>query len=89
MSLPRDKAWFPAKTYGYGWGLPKRWQGRMVFLGYLSTIFGAFFLLASKHVVGFFIFFWVLTLGVLGMCIWKGEKPQWRWGGEPDDKDKA
>ena len=27
--------WFPAKTYGYGWGLPKVWQGWAVLLGLL------------------------------------------------------
>ena len=23
--------WFPAKRYGYGWGLPHTWQGWIVF----------------------------------------------------------
>jgi hypothetical protein len=23
------KYWFPRKTYGWGWGLPIAWQGRM------------------------------------------------------------
>ncbi|MHC1769236.1 MAG: hypothetical protein AB9869_33970 [Verrucomicrobiia bacterium] len=89
MSLPRNKAWFGAKTYGYGWGLPRRWQGWAVFLGYLSAVIAASFLLAPKHVVGFFILLWVLTLGVLGMCMWKGEQPRWRWGGEPDEDENA
>ena len=25
--------WFPAKSYGFGWGLPITWQGWLVFLG--------------------------------------------------------
>lgn len=29
------KYWFPAKTFGWGWGLPRTWQGWVVFLVYL------------------------------------------------------
>ena len=38
MSLPRDKAWFPAKRYGYGWGLPSRWQGWVVMLVFFGAL---------------------------------------------------
>jgi hypothetical protein len=25
------KYWFPAKRYGWGWGIPSSWQGWLVF----------------------------------------------------------
>lgn len=28
--------WFPAKKYGYGWGLPVKWQGWVAFIGLLG-----------------------------------------------------
>lgn len=28
--------WFPAKKFGYGWGLPLKWQGWVAFLGLLG-----------------------------------------------------
>jgi hypothetical protein len=30
----QTKYWFRARRYGYGWGLPTRWQGWAVLLGY-------------------------------------------------------
>ena len=30
--------WFPAKRYGWGWGLPSAWQGWVVLLVYLAVI---------------------------------------------------
>ena len=38
MQTERDY-WFPAKRYGWGWGIPNRWQGWLVlavFAGLLS-----------------------------------------------------
>ncbi len=46
MSLPKEKAWFPAKRYGYGWGIPRRWQGWLVLCIYLFSL-----LLASLQLV--------------------------------------
>ena len=37
--------WFPAKRYGWGWGLPTVWQGRLVFI--------AFFVLVALAVYAF------------------------------------
>jgi hypothetical protein len=30
--------WFPAKRYGWGWGLPTAWQGWLVFVGYILLL---------------------------------------------------
>lgn len=38
MSLPQNQAWFRAKTYGCGWGLPSRLQGWLVMLVYFAAL---------------------------------------------------
>ena len=72
--------WFPAKRYGWGWGLPATWQGWAVLIIYLAAV-AALIRLAppstSPHL------FWpllaVATL-LLGLVAWlKGEPPHWRW----------
>ena len=40
MSLP-TKYWFPAKSYGWGWGAPSTWQGWAVFGAVAALLFGA------------------------------------------------
>ena len=36
-----DDAWFAAKRYGYGSGLPIAWQGWAILLGYVALIASA------------------------------------------------
>lgn len=70
--------WFPAKRYGWGWGLPIRWQGWLAFVGYLGLVtLGA----ATLPVPGFILFAAALSGGFVLVCWWKGESPRWRWGG--------
>ena len=73
--------WFPAKTYGWGWGPPATWQGWLVLVSYIValTLISVLFP-PPKHVVGFGIGFSVATLLVLVICWLKGEPPRWRWG---------
>ncbi|MGF6701877.1 hypothetical protein OKW38_006554 [Paraburkholderia sp. MM5496-R1] len=35
---PSREYWFPAKRYGWGWGLPLRWQGRLTLLAYFVLL---------------------------------------------------
>ena len=45
--------WFPAKTYGWGWGLPITWQGWLVFLAALALFAcGAFLFPPQTMLVG-------------------------------------
>ena len=73
--------WFPAKRYGWGWGLPRTWEGWLTFLAFIviqSVILcvinpGQQTLLYVSIVAG--------TAGVLLLICWKkGEPPRWRWG---------
>ncbi len=79
MPLPREQAWFAAKTYGWGWGLPLRWQGWAVLGGFVAALFAGG-PLVGVHPVLYVAYCLVLGGGLLGICYWKGEKPGWRWG---------
>lgn len=83
MSLPRDKAWFAAKTYGYGWGLPLRWQGWVVAITYFGSMMLGVIYLAEQSLKAFIIGTIILSVILLGLCYWKGEPARWRWGSNP------
>lgn len=79
MPLPKDKAWFAAKTYGWGWGLPLRWQGWAVMILLLvALIAGA--PLVKKGPAFYVVYCVALGIALIGVCYWKGEKTEWRWG---------
>ncbi len=79
MPLPRDRAWFAAKTYGWGWGLPLRWQGWVTFLSYLLAMCASA-PVAARSMGWFFIYCISLSAALIAVCYWKGEAPRWRWG---------
>ncbi len=75
--------WFPAKRYGWGWGPPKCWQGWVILILYFLFIaLCAAFLLREDRVAEFLACTAILTGALLWVCWVKGERPQWRWGGE-------
>lgn len=79
MPLPKDKAWFAAKTYGWGWGLPLRWQGWAVTaLAIVALIAGS--PLVKKGPVLYVVYSIAIGGALIGICYWKGEQPAWRWG---------
>lgn len=79
MPLPRDQAWFAAKDYGWGWGLPLRWQGWVVLLGFLALLLAGA-PLARQAPLLYVAYGATLAAILLGLCYWKGETPRWRWG---------
>lgn len=80
--------WFRAKTYGWGWGLPLKWQGWFVYLIYFFIIFFPLFIpelrqrFDKNEPEAFLYLLYVLfpTLVLIAICYKKGEKPRWRWG---------
>ena len=73
--------WFPAKSYGWGWGFPTTWQGWLVLALYVTLM------LAGIPVIGadsnpelYTVYVTVLSCGLLVICRLKGEPPRWRWG---------
>lgn len=79
--MSRDAAyWFPAKTLGYGWGLPRRWQGWVVLAVYLSAIAAsAWRFPPALHPAAFGLCVLVATALLVAVCALKGEPPRWRW----------
>ena len=75
--------WFPAKRYGWGWGLPCAWQGWLVLFLWLALLCSGAVLLATR-VILFVAYAIVLALALITVCLIKGEKPRWRCG-----KDKT
>ena len=73
--------WFPAKTYGWGWGLPIAWQGWVVYgLAAALLVAGIFIFPPSARPVAFQVYTWTVVLVLVAVCWIKGEPPSWRWG---------
>ena len=61
--------WFPAKRYGWGWGLPITWQGWIVFCVYVALLVaGGIVLPQSRSTVWFIIYVVVLSLVLCAVC---------------------
>lgn len=74
--------WFPAKRYGWGWGVPITWQGWVVMAVFIALmVVGAIFLLPSYGHQAFMAYALALCAVLVGVCWLKGEPPRWHWGG--------
>jgi hypothetical protein len=76
----RNRYWFPAKRYGWGWGLPTAWQGWLVMLGALGGVAAAALRLLPRHPIEFQIVVFAIVGLLTLVCYIKGEPPSWRWG---------
>ena len=77
----KSTSWFPAKPYGYGWGLPCAWQGWVVLLAYgLLLILGSIWINPTEHMTRWQVFVVGLSLVLCFVCWLKGEQAAWRWG---------
>ena len=77
--------WFPAKRYGWGWGVPRVWQGWAVLAVFILLVgAGLVFFLPDSH-GGMLVYDVVLVVLLMAVCYAKGEPPKWRWG----NKDKT
>ena len=75
--------WFPAKRYGWGWGLPCTWQGWVTGAVWLVVYVTGFSVLMSfNHYVWAAVYGAVSVAVLVVVCMWKGEKPRWQWGDE-------
>jgi hypothetical protein len=73
--------WFPAKRYGWGWGLPSRWQGWVVLVVFLVLIWlETRFFHPAKEPATFALAVALTSLAFVAVCWFKGEPPRWRWG---------
>ena len=80
--MSEKRYWFPVKRYGWGWGLPAKWQGWVVLCAYVALLVaGRFIFQPSQNKIGFIAYTVVLTAVLCAVCYVKGEPPKWRWGG--------
>ena len=87
LAMPPDpKYWFPAKRYGWGWGMPRRWQGWVVLLIFFALLItGPILFPPATDLVAYLVYVAVLSLLLIGVCWLKGEPPRWRWGNDEND----
>jgi hypothetical protein len=80
-TMKRIEIWFPAKRYGWGWGFPCTWQGWAVLITYVGLIVLASIIVRPDlYMKWWFLCIVGLSVLLLVICWWKGEKPAWRWG---------
>ena len=76
-SVRNPKYWFPAKRYGWGWGLPTAWQGWVVLVTYLVLVLGGIpFVQVPKGSVLYIAYVAALTVVLVAVCWLKGESPR-------------
>ena len=79
MPDPRSDYWFPAKRFGFGWGLPCRWQGWLTMVLYQGVVVGASVLFRhGHHTQAHLIVIGVATALLVLVCVLKGEPPRRR-----------
>lgn len=79
--------WFPAKTYGWGWGFPSVWQGWVVFIIFIAIVSVLPFMIDPDENILLFLAAVIGSAGALiGVCYAKGEPPKWRWGRSDNDQ---
>ncbi len=80
--------WFPAKRYGWGWGLPNCWQGWLVFVAFIANIIlGAILFPPPRHTAAYLVNIFASVIVFSVICWRKGEPPKWRWGKDPEMPD--
>jgi len=76
MKPDKQTYWFPAKRFGWGWGLPTQWQGWAVLcLFALLLMTGGLLLLPRHHTLLFLTYALVLCALLTGICWMTGEPP--------------
>ena len=75
--MQKDDYWFPLRSHGWGWGLPIRWQGWLVYGMAFSLLAAMFFVFPpATHAVPFLIGTWTVILALVFVCWLKGEPHQ-------------
>jgi uncharacterized membrane protein YhaH (DUF805 family) len=81
MNDPR-RYWFPAKRYGWGWGLPSTWQGWVVLLAFVVSLAVSARRLLPQDPARFGLVAVITSVVFIAICYVKGEPPTWRWGND-------
>lgn len=77
----KGKYWFPAKRYGWGWGVPSVWQGWVVLLSYLCLVIVGIPCVQVPFGSLIYLVYDLALTALLLFVLWlKGEPLRWRWG---------
>jgi hypothetical protein len=83
MDIKDREIWFPARRWGWGWGLPIAWQGWLVYATYGGLLVaGKSCPFLRVHPIVYACYALALTASLMFVCWLKGEKTSWRWGGK-------
>jgi hypothetical protein len=75
--------WFRAKRFGYGAGLPFKWQGWVLLFGHMGVIIGLALALGDQPLL---IFPLIVIAAFAPMPIYAARtEGGWKWRGGPDD----
>jgi hypothetical protein len=75
--------WFRAKRFGYGAGLPFKWQGWALLLGHMALICGIALALGDRPLLTFPL---IVIAAFAPMPIYAARtEGGWKWRGGPDD----
>jgi len=80
---PGYRYWFPARQFGWGWGVPKTWQGWMVLDAYLGVFIVSLFILlfgGSRNLIYGIVGMVGGTAALVWVCYKKGEPLRARLG---------
>lgn len=83
--MSKNKLWFKAKKYGWGW-YPASWEGWLVtilyvlFILYRANEVSLMFDTESSFIFRYTFEIIFTTIPLIVICYLKGEKPEWRWG---------
>ena len=65
---PEAEYWFPAKRYGWGWGLPIAWQGWVVLAVFFALVLTGGFLFPPRKALAAYISFVIVLAVLLRIC---------------------
>ena len=73
------KYWFPAKRYGWGWGMPSTWQGWLVLAAFVVLVFAGSSLFPPGTELGRYLIYVACFADCLSGCV--GSRVSRRTGG--------
>jgi hypothetical protein len=78
--------WFKRKQHGWGW-FPATWQGWIIILLFIGITTAPTFIFPKgvhDHIIMFLIYVFMLSGGLIYICMKTGESPKWQWGNKKD-----